>query len=218
MKTESLPVCALAAPGLPTTKSDFVPRQPARTSGLRPEASTPTPARKFLLITRAMLLAVVLPHLFTGPAAGGQTVSIAWDPVTNAMATGYAFYYGATSSNYTTRIDAGTNTAVTLSGLAEGQTNYFAVASYNAARVEGSLSPEIKFLVPGVLVKLSGTNASRFKFPVAVGHWYEIQASTNLVSWSNISQTTNSTSNAWVTFQDPQAASYSKRFYRLVLH
>jgi hypothetical protein len=114
----------------------------------------------------------------------------------------------------------GTNTVTTVSGLGEGQTYYFAVTAYNAAGMESSFSPAVTFIVPGILLLTQGTNSGSFNitFPVAPGHWYEVQASANLASWTNIWQTATMTSNVWVQYSDPQTSLFSNRFYRLILH
>jgi hypothetical protein len=86
--------------------------------------------------------------------------------------------------------------------------------------MESALSAEVAFIAPGILRLTQGKNSGSFniEFPVAPGHWYEVQASVNLKSWTNIGQITTVPSNAWVQFSDPQSSLFSKRFYRLVLH
>jgi uncharacterized repeat protein (TIGR02543 family) len=53
------------------------------------------------------------------------------------------------------------------------------------------------------------------KFPVTSGNTYSVQASTDLVNWETIWQTT-ATSNTLVQFQDPAAPNLPTRFYRTV--
>jgi hypothetical protein len=55
-------------------------------------------------------------------------------------------------------------------------------------------------------------------FPVAPGGSYELQATGDLQSWTNIWQTGTSASNAWVQFADTQTIPAPRRFYRLVMH
>jgi hypothetical protein len=154
-------------------------------------------------------------------AWSSQNVTLAWDPVPGPGVSGYELYYGTVSGNYSTRLNVGTNISATVTNLKEGHTNYFVVTAYNSALVEGPPSTEVAFIVPGLLALGPKTNSSgriTMRFPVASGHWYEVQASTNLTSWATIWKTEVATSNAWVVFQDPQAASYTRRFYRLALH
>lgn len=155
-----------------------------------------------------------------GSLRADQTASLGWNPVTNVPVAGYACYVGNVSGIYTNRFDVGTNTQITLTGLKEGKTNYFAVAAYDSARIEGPASPSVPYIVPG-LVRLTPPPKSggggTLSFPVAPGHSYEVQASTNLATWTNLWQTSVYSSNAWVSYQDPQSASFKKRFYRLIM-
>ena len=146
-----------------------------------------------------------------------QSVMVGWNAGADPSIAGYALYYGTTNGVYSKRVDAGTNTSMTVSGLVEGQTNFFAVAAYNAASIEGTASPALIFIVPGYL-KMSSVSGSGMSFPVAQGHYYVVQATTNLTSWTNIWQSSTASSNAWVSYQDPQAGSLPHRFYRVVLH
>ncbi len=178
-----------------------------------------TPAPEWLRAVR-ILTVLAFTFLLAGSLRASQSVSLAWNPVTTQVS-GYAVYMGTNSGVYTSRFDVGTNTDITLTGLKEGHTNFFAVVSYNSARTESTASPATSYIVPG-LVQLasppkSGGHAA-LSFPVAVGHSYQIMASTNLQTWSNIGQTSVSTSNAWVTFQDPQTGPFARRFYRLVMN
>jgi hypothetical protein len=171
-------------------------------------------------LTRNVILGAVVSLLFGGQVVrADQSISVAWN--VTAGATGYYFYCGTNSSSYEYQMDAGTNTTITLTGLQEGQTNYLMVVGYNAARMLGTPSSQVTFIVPGCIrfnaVARSG-NPAGLSFPVAVGHTYEVQASTNLQSWTNIWQTTTSTSNAWVYYQDPQASSFAELFYRLIMN
>jgi hypothetical protein len=171
-------------------------------------------------LVRNLILAAVMSCMLHGRTArAAQSVTLAWDPP--AGAAGFYVYCGTNSGVYNAQMDTGTNTMVTVTGLTEGHTNYFKVTAYNSARMMGTPSGELSFLVPGCIhfcaATRTGTPAS-LSFPVAVGHTYEVQASTNLQSWTNLWQTTTCTSNAWVSYQDPQAASYAKRFYRLIMN
>ena len=154
---------------------------------------------------------------------GTQTVQLGWDVSQNPAVTGHFLYYGTACKAYTNRIDTGTNTMATVSGLQEGQTYYFAVTAYDADGVESGFSSEVIYITPGFLSMVGGTNSTNanlvsMKFPVAWGYWYEIQASEDLQTWTTIGQTGVATSNAWAQFSDPQTSQFPMRFYRLVLH
>jgi hypothetical protein len=169
-----------------------------------------------------MTIAVVaLSLLAAAQARAIQSVSLAWNSTADSSVAGYALYYGAASGHYSTRVDVGTNTTATVPGLIEGSTNYFALTAYNAAAVESPLSTEVSYLVPGLVVCkmiVAGGKTMQLRFPVASGHSYQVEASTNLTSWAVIWQSGTATSNAWTTFQDPLTKSRRQRFYRLVLN
>jgi hypothetical protein len=168
-----------------------------------------------------ILALFVFAFVLAGSLRASQSVSLAWNPVTTSPVAGYAVYMGTNGGVYTSRFDVGTNIDITLTGLKEGHTNFFIVASYDSARTESPASAATSYIVPG-LVRLTSPsspgNPATISFPVAVGHSYQIQASTNFQTWTTIGQTTASTSNAWFSFQDPQSSSFSKRFYRLIMN
>lgn len=150
---------------------------------------------------------------------GAQNVSLGWDSSGSTVA-GYYLYSGPAAGVYTNRINIGNTTTASISGLKEGQTYHFAVSAYNSAGTESALSSDISYITPGVLAlqEPANSNAMNIKFPVAPNHWYEIQASTDMRTWTTIDQTGVASSNAWVQFTDPQAGQFHSRFYRLVLH
>jgi len=164
-----------------------------------------------------VLLAVVL---LCNNAQGDQSVSLAWNPSSNSAVAGYFLYYGPEAGVYTNRIDIGNNTATSVSGLQEGQTYHFAVSAYNSIGIESALSSDVPYITPGALTLLGATNfnSMSMKFPVSPGHWYEVQASVDMQTWTTIGQTAVATSNVWTQFTDPQAGEFPTRFYRLVLH
>lgn len=147
----------------------------------------------------------------------GQSVTVAWNPVTDPGTAGYILFYGTTNGSYATNINVGTNTSAVVSGLVPGQTNYFSVAAYNSANLQGPNSPAMAYIVPGKL-EVSSIGGLNLSFPVSPGHYYVVEASTNLSVWTNIWQSSTQSSNIWLSYQDTQASSFSRRFYRLVLH
>jgi Fibronectin type III domain len=171
------------------------------------------------LIGFSALLAVSL--ALAAPAHASQSVSIAWNAESDPNVAGYAVYLGATNGTYTSRFDVGTNTQITVSSLGEGQTYYFAVAAYDSARMEGTKSTGIPYLVPGLVraVFSAGPGSPmNISFPVANAHWYQVQASTNLRTWTNVLQTPVESVNSWVTYQDSQHGPFAMRFYRLIMN
>jgi len=167
-----------------------------------------------------ILLALIFSFSCFSRALGLQNVRLAWDPPRDVTVAGYFLYCGTEAGVYTNKIDIGNNITTSVSGLQEGQTYHFAVAAYNSAGAESPLSNDTSYLTPGWLRLLGAINvgAMGMEFPVAPGHWYEIQASVNLNSWTTIGHTGTATSNAWARFSDSQAGQFPARFYRLVLH
>ncbi|MGA2247651.1 MAG: fibronectin type III domain-containing protein [Verrucomicrobiota bacterium] len=144
-----------------------------------------------------------------------------WNASTSMNVAGYNVYYGTNSGNYLYKIDAGNAMSVTVSNLSYGVTYYFAATAYDANGDESPFSPEVSFIVPGALYISPAGSAGgplSLSFPVAPGHWYEIQATTDLEDWTSIWQSDVMTTNAWAQFTDPDTASFAQRFYRLVLH
>jgi len=187
-----------------------------RTSGRPKCAANPIRATRRAVLG---LAAAALSLFLCGSVRAGQSASVAWTP--SPGVTGYAFYLGTNHGAYNMRLDVGTNTTITLTGLAEGQTRYFAVSSYNSARMESAVSTEVAYLVPGLARVTPPTrpgNPATVSFPVAVGHIYSIQASTDLKTWTTVFTTLSATNNAWTSWQDPQTSSFAKRFYRLIMN
>jgi hypothetical protein len=175
------------------------------------------PAQKFIGLSTFLAICLAL----AAPARASQSVSLAWNPESDPNVAGYAVYLGTTNGAYTSRFDVGTNIQITVTGLTEGTTNYFAIAAYNSARMEGTKSVGLSYLVPGLIRAVpSGAAGSpmNLTFPVASGHWYELQASTNLQTWTNLAQTPVESVNAWVTLQDQQPGNSSRRFFRLIMN
>jgi len=166
------------------------------------------PSTSFL----AAVLWGILPFLLRAD----QSVSLVWDPSPGADVSGYILHFGGISGSYATNLDVGTNTTTFVTGLTEGTTNFFVVTAYNSQRIESEPSNEVSFVVPGIisLIKNDTGNMTQLAFPVAPGQSYEVQSTTNFLSWATIFQTT-ATTNCWVTWTDARASSLSSCFYRL---
>lgn len=170
---------------------------------------------------RLLFLMMIVASLVMTKVAQAKDVVLQWNPSTSANVAGYNLYYGTTSGNYAFKVDAGNATSITLSNLTCGATYYFAASAYDDQGEESLLSPEISFIVPGAL-SMSGpdpvTGLPALNFPVAPGHWYEVQATTDLQNWTSIWESDIVTNNVWTVFQDTNAAAYTQRFYRVVAH
>ncbi len=76
------------------------------------------------------------------------SVTLAWNASTDPSVVGYNVYYGGASGAYTNEICAGNATNVTVSGLVQGTTYYFAATTYSASGLESPFSSEASYLVP----------------------------------------------------------------------
>jgi hypothetical protein len=87
--------------------------------------------------------------MFCGlPAFGVQSVILSWNASSDATVAGYKIYYGTTSGVYPNFVDAGSATNATITGLADGSTNYFAGTTYDAATNESPYSAEVVYVAP----------------------------------------------------------------------
>ena len=79
--------------------------------------------------------------LFAQQVYAAAQATVAWNPDT-AQVAGYDVYYGTSSGNYTTTLNAGNNTSATLPNLS-AQTYYIALTAYNSNNEQSSYSPEL---------------------------------------------------------------------------
>jgi hypothetical protein len=163
---------------------------------------------------------VVLVSLLAGSLANAtSSVGLNWSLNPDPSIAGYNVYYGTVSHSYTSVITVGNTNQTVIDGLTEGKTYYFAVTAYTFDGLESDFSAEYVDIIPGFLTLTSGATPSspvQIQFPVATGHWYELQLSTDLVAWVTIWQTTGTT-NQWVEFDVP-TVSFQRAFYRTVQH
>ena len=94
----------------------------------------------------SLLLALLL--LASAPASGAS-ISLAWDPPTGPVPSGYFVYYGSVAGDYKTKIDAGNATTLTIPGLVDGSTYHFAATSYDSARRESAFSNDLSATISG---------------------------------------------------------------------
>lgn len=158
----------------------------------------------------SILLAALVPQAFAS-----QSVELVWSPSSSPDIVGYNIYYGNASGNYTNEISIGNTTNVTVSGLSNATTYYFAARALNSAGIESGLSIQTSYSVPSAAAIFGVPKFSSNSISVSVtgipGSTYVIQASTNLINW--ISLETNLSP---LLFTDTNAGRYKKRFYRAV--
>jgi len=148
-----------------------------------------------------------------------SSASLQWDLNTDPSIVGYNVYYGGASRSYTNVVSVGDTTTATIPGLVEGKTYYFAVTAYNAFGDESDFSAETTFIVPGFLTLTPGNafdESMHIRFPVAKSHFYELQVSEDLKTWSTVWEVIG-ISNMWVQYDAPMT-SVVPQFFRVVLH
>jgi predicted RNA-binding protein with TRAM domain len=171
---------------------------------------------RFVKLGFGLILVSVIAY---GIAKGASSTALQWNQNADPSVTGYNLYYGGATRSYTNVLSVGDTNTATVDGLTEGKTYFFAVTAYNVEGDESDFSDETTYLVPGFLVITPGTNPGdpvRVQFPVAPAHWYELQVSGDLQSWTTVWQTLG-VANNWVEFDAPTGAT-GAQFYRLVLH
>jgi hypothetical protein len=94
------------------------------------------------------LLFVVLFAVLQLSAFATGSVTLAWNASANPSVAGYNVYYGGTCGTYTNKICAGNATNITISGLVQSATYYFAATTYAASGMESTFSREVSCLVP----------------------------------------------------------------------
>ena len=95
--------------------------------------------RRVLLTTFVALMVA----LATAASASAASLTLAWDPPTDGITTGYFVYYGTEPGVYPNRVDAGDTNSFTVSGLATSTKYYLVVRAYNTNGVLSDPSNEV---------------------------------------------------------------------------
>lgn len=165
-------------------------------------------------------LAVVVACLLAcGTAKGITFVDLQWNGNPDPSVTGYNVYYGGATRSYTNVLSVGDTTNAAVGGLSEGKTYYFAVTAYDAFGDESDFSDETIYIVPGYLTLTPGASPGmplKIQFPVAPGHWYELQMSPDLQIWTTIWEVTGVV-NQWMEVDEP-STDPGPEYFRVVIH
>jgi hypothetical protein len=147
---------------------------------------------------------------------GSYSALLAWVGSPSPAVVSYRIYYGTASGNYTASVTAGNVTSKTITGLASGTTYFFAVTASDTNGLTGAFSNEISYApgTPTVQMHATGNQQPILKVSGLIGATYDIMATQDLVTWTVIGTVTLDAS-ASANFTDPNAASYSQRFYRI---
>jgi hypothetical protein len=97
-----------------------------------------------LEITIVLIAGIIATHAFAAQ------VTLAWDPNNESHLAGYRIHYGTASGSYSVHMDVHSVTTYTVTGLADGQTYYFAATAYDASGNESGYSNPVSYAVPEV--------------------------------------------------------------------
>lgn len=165
---------------------------------------------RFLSFCAAIVVAAI-----ALPTLASQSVELEWNPSVSSDVVGYNIYYGGANDNYTNEVSAGSLTNLTVAGLADGTTYFFAIRAVNSSGFESGYSVQTAYAVPTAAALLARPLVTRNGITVTVtgvpGYLYIVEASTDLVNWVELE--TNVTP---LLFTDTNSWRYPKRFYRAV--
>jgi hypothetical protein len=149
----------------------------------------------------------------TGTASDVWNVSAVWYQLTNGILTGGTWSMAATTNSYTNwsttlTLAAGTNTvkayAVNFGGIYSA-TNSMSFVSSNSFELQLAFTNAVPLKTNGLV----------FSLQLSAGLNGHIQVSTNLTSWATLTNFVGT--NTTLTFRDPAATNFSRRFYRAVI-
>lgn len=145
-------------------------------------------------------------------------VTLAWNRSSTTNVTGYRVYYGVVSRNYSNSVVAGNVTTNTVPGLVNGVTYFFAVTAYNASGLESNFSNEFSHVpvITAALASVATTRRGILTVRGLAGQRHNILVTQNFTNWTVIGTVTLGASGS-VNFTDPNAAGFSRRFYRTQL-
>lgn len=168
-----------------------------------------------LWLSGILLLATSFPAAAQLPGIT-QNVTLEWNPSISTNVVGYDIYYGILSGVYIDEIPVGNVTNLTVLGLLEGTTYYFAGKAVNSAGIQSAFSSQLPLTVTVPVAAVLGalqfsSNGLSFSVTGVTGDNYIVQVSTNLINWTPLA-----TNTAPFQFTDTNAKYFSARFYRVI--
>jgi hypothetical protein len=163
---------------------------------------------------------ILFTALFVLPAPlHAAEVSLAWDANTEPDLSGYKIHWGTASGSYGSSTDVGNVTSHTLTGLADGETYFFAATAYDSFSNESSNSNEVSTtLAPAAPAAPSAsdslyTDLVRVTWQDAAGETgYTVHRSTAIDGTYTVVGTTAA---GVVTFDDPAACGGPVYYYKV---
>ncbi len=122
----------------------------------------------------SVLLSCVV-TFFWVQASAVQNVSLTWDASPDKNVVSYVVYYGMTSRNYSNVRYVGNATNVTITGVPEEATCYFAVTAQDAAGLESELSNEVAHFVPTIATPTTARPTLRINGQGAISPDYSLR-------------------------------------------
>jgi Fibronectin type III domain len=170
-----------------------------------------------------ILAGILLLVLMQNPIQADQSVILGWQPSSDPNVVGYRIYYGTTSHNYTSKVSIGNLTSVTIEGLADGTTYYFAATTVSDQNQESGFSNEAIYQVPAAVttnnvqnnVQICSATAGQFMLTVTgqAGGRFAIEATQDFAVWTVIG-IANVGAGGSVNFTDTNLMNFPQRFYR----
>jgi hypothetical protein len=162
---------------------------------------------KYLLIVFTSLLSIV----------NAGEIHLEWNASPSSDVINYNIYYGTSSRVYTNTVSVGNVTNTVINKLNPNILYYFAATSTSTNNEESQISNEAsaypyELKVTGIKTIDGYMNLS---FDSLANHFYTIEASTNLTTWSSIYTTKIQTDKSTISFIDMDTPKYSCRFYRI---
>ena len=102
------------------------------------------------MLTRFYFCFVLGLFAFLSNSAEAAPVTLSWVANSESNISGYKIYYGLSSGNYSSIINAGNSTTYHFSNLSAGQTYYFVVTAYNSSGLESNYSSEKSLSIAGL--------------------------------------------------------------------
>jgi len=167
------------------------------------------------------LLIVAQENQVQGSQAG-QTASLSWQPSPDTNAVTYNVYYGTASHYYTNIVQVRNVSVVTIGGLVNGTTYYFAATASDAQGRESGFSNEASYQVPAPVitnilatVQIRSAPAGQFWLTITgpVNQSYAVEATEDFLIWTVIGTVVLGAGGS-LDFVDVNAAGLPRRFYR----
>jgi hypothetical protein len=96
----------------------------------------------------AKVIAIVVSAVCWPLSSSAAELTLAWDPPSDGITTGYIVLYGTAPHSYSQQVDVGYTTSYTVKNLLDGTTYYFAVRAYDATGVMSDPSAEVSGTTP----------------------------------------------------------------------